>query len=183
MISRLLHLAGGHFPCSADSDRALFWYIHSALWGRFAGSTETVLNQDYEAATRSGVDGLISTSNGGVAGTLSIDGQDFEGFGRGSRFYPPLYMLTQVHGARDFGSGLALHSHLLGHLTSLQVHHIFPKAVLYDAGYPRSQVNAVANSASSPRTPTSLLAKRRPEDYFLEVEKKHLAFLASQWIR
>ena len=30
----------------------LFWYIHSALWGRFAGSTETVLNQDYETVTR-----------------------------------------------------------------------------------------------------------------------------------
>jgi hypothetical protein len=145
VITRLLHLASGHFPRSADSDRALFWYIHSALWGRFAGSTETVLNQDYEAATRSGVDGLISTLERWRGGNLSIDGQDFEGFGRGSRFYPLLYMLTRVHGARDFGSGLPLHSHLLGHLTSLQVHHIFPKAVLYDAGYLRSQVNAVAN--------------------------------------
>ena len=40
VVSRLLHLADGHFASSADSDRALFWYIHSALWGRFAGSTE-----------------------------------------------------------------------------------------------------------------------------------------------
>ena len=142
VISRLLHLASGHFPHSADSDRALFWYIHSALWGRFAGSTETVLNQDYDAATRSGVDGLISTLERWRGGNLSIDGQDFEGFGRGSRFYPLLYMLTRVHGARDFGSGLPLHSHLLGHLTSLQVHHIFPKAVLYDAFF--TEATAIA---------------------------------------
>jgi hypothetical protein len=182
VISRLLHLVGGHFPRSADSDRALFWYIHSALWGRFAGSTETVLNQDYEAATRSGVDGLISTLERWRGGNLSIDGQDFEGFGRGSRFYPLLYMLTRVHGARDFGSGLALHSHLLGHLTSLQVHHIFPKAVLYDAGYPRSQVNAVANFCFLTQDTNLAIGKRRPEDYFPEVEKKHPGVLASQWI-
>ena len=182
VISRLLHLASGHFPRSADSDRALFWYIHSALWGRFAGSTETVLNQDYEAATRSGVDGLISTLERWRGGNLSIDGQDFEGFGRGSRFYPLLYMLTRVHGARDFGSGLPLHSHLLGHLTSLQVHHIFPKAVLYDAGYPRSQVNAVANFCFLTQDTNLAIGKRRPEDYFPEVEKKHPGVLASQWI-
>ena len=182
VISRLLHLAGGHFPRSADSDRALFWYIHSALWGRFAGSTETVLNQDYEAATRSGVDGLISSLERWRGGNLAIDGQDFEGFGRGSRFYPLLYMLTRVHGARDFGSGLPLHSHLLGHLTSLQVHHIFPKAVLYDAGYPRSQVNAVANFCFLTQDTNLAVGKRRPEDYFPEVEKKHPGVLASQWI-
>ena len=182
VISRLLHLVGGHFPSSTDSDRALFWYVHSALWGRFAGSTETVLNQDYEAATRSGVDGLISTLERWRGGNLSIDGQDFEGFGRGSRFYPLLYMLTRVHGARDFGSGLPLHSHLLGHLTSLQVHHIFPKAVLYDVGYPRSQVNAVANFCFLTQDTNLAIGKRRPEDYFPEVEKKHPGVLASQWI-
>ena len=182
VVSRLLHLAGGHFAASADTDRALFWYIHSALWGRFAGSTETVLNQDYDAATRSGVDGLIISLERWRGGNLTIDGQDFEGFGRGSRFYPLLYMLTRVHGARDFGSGLPLHSHLLGHLASLQVHHIFPKAVLYDAGYPRSQVNAVANFCFLTQDTNLAIGKRRPEDYFPEVEKKHPGVLASQWI-
>jgi hypothetical protein len=182
VISRLLHLAGGQFVTSADTDRALFWYIHSALWGRFAGSTETVLNQDYDAAARSGIDGLITSLERWRGGNLTIDGQDFEGFGRGSRFYPLLYMLTRVHGARDFGSGLPLHSHLLGYLTSLQVHHIFPKAVLYDAGYPRAQVNAVANFCFLTQDANLAVGKRRPEDYFSDVEGKHPGVLASQWI-
>jgi hypothetical protein len=182
VISRLLHLTGGHFTSSADSDRALFWYVHSALWGRFAGSTETVLNQDYDAASRSGIDGLISSLERWRGGNLTIDGQDFEGFGRGSRFYPLLYMLTRVHGARDFGSGLPLHSHLLGYLSSLQVHHIFPKAVLYDAGYTRSQVNAVANFCFLTQDANLAIGKRTPGDYFAEVEHKHPGTLASQWI-
>jgi hypothetical protein len=182
VIARLLHLAGGHFASSADSDRALYWYIHSALWGRFAGSTETVLNQDYEAVNRLGIDGLITSLERWRGGNLTLDGQDFEGFGRGSRFYPLLYMLTRVHGARDFGSGLPLKSHLLGHLTSLQVHHIFPKAVLYEAGYVRSQVNAVANFCFLTQDTNLAIGKREPEDYFEEVEEKHPGALASQWI-
>jgi hypothetical protein len=182
VICRMLHLAGGHFADSAETDRVLYWYIHSALWGRFAGSTETVLNQDYDTASRSGISDLISSLERWRGGNLVIDGQDFEGFGQGSRFYPLLYLLTRVHGARDFGSGLPLHSHLLGHLTSLQIHHIFPKAVLYEAGYGRSQVNAVANFCFLTQETNLLIGKRKPEDYFSEVEAKHPGALGSQWI-
>ena len=182
VVARFLHVAGGHFTDFSQSDRVLFWYIHSALWGRFAGSTETVLNQDYETLARSGVDGLISSLERSRGGNLTISGHDFEGFGRGSRFYPLLYLLTRVKGARDFGSGLELHSHLLGHLASLEVHHIFPKAVLYDAGYHRSQVNAVANFCFLTQQTNLAIGKRRPEDYFAEAEKSHPGVLASQWI-
>jgi hypothetical protein len=182
VVCHLLHQADGHFADFAETDRVLYWYIHSALWGRFAGSTETVLNQDYDTASRSGISGLISSLERWRGGNLSIDGQDFEGFGKGSRFYPLLYLLTRVQGARDFGSGLPLHSHLLGYLTSLQIHHIFPKAVLYEAGYGRSQVNAVANFCFLTQDANLAIGKRKPEDYFGEVEAKHPDALASQWI-
>ena len=182
VVARLLHLAGGHFTDTSESDRVLFWYIHAALWGRFAGSTETVLNQDYETTARSGVDGLISSLERWRGGNLTIGRHDFEGFGRGSRFYPLLYLLTRVKGARDFGSGLELRSHLLGHLASLEVHHIFPKAVLYHADYHRSQVNAVANFCFLTQQTNLAIGKRPPEDYFAEAEAKHPGVLASQWI-
>jgi hypothetical protein len=182
VICRLLHQSGGHFADFPETDRVLYWYIHTALWGRFAGSTETVLNQDYETLGRSGIGGLISSLERWRGGNLAIDGQDFEGFGQGSRFYPLLYLLTRVQGARDFGSGLPLHSHLLGHLTGLQIHHIFPKAVLYEAGYGRSQVNAVANFCFLTQETNLKIGKRKPEDYFAEVETRQPGALASQWI-
>jgi hypothetical protein len=182
VVCRVLHRAGGRFTDSAETDRVLYWYIHSALWGRFAGSTETVLNQDYDAASRSGIDGLISSLERWRGGNLIVDGQDFEGSGQGSRFYPLLYLLTRVQGARDFGSGLPLHSHLLGHLTSLQIHHIFPKAVLSAAGYGRTQVNAVANFCFLTQDTNLAIGKRKPEDYFREYEAKQPGVLASQWI-
>jgi hypothetical protein len=182
VVSRLLRLAQGRFANSAETDRVLYWYIHSALWGRFAGSTETVLNQDYDTVSRACIDGLISSLERWRGGNLTIDGQDFEGFGQGSRFYPLLYLLTRVEGARDFGSGLPLHSHLLGHLTSLQVHHIFPKTLLYSADYRRSQINAVANFCFLTQDANLAIGKRKPEEYFEEVEARHPGALASQWI-
>lgn len=182
VISRLLHLSGGQFEDAVQRDRALYWYIQSALWGRFAGSTETVLNSDYDTAARSGVDGLIAALERWRGGNLVIDAADFEASSIGSRFYPLLYLLTRVGGAQDFGSGLPLHKLLLSPLSSLQVHHIFPKAVLYKAGVSRREVNAVANFCFLTQETNLAIGKREPEEYFVEIKKKHPGALASQWI-
>jgi hypothetical protein len=140
------------------------------------------ISRHYEAVERAGIDGLISSLERWRGGNLGIGGQDFEGFGRGSRFYPLLYLLTRVLGARDLCSGLELKSTMLGHLASLQVHHIFPKARLYEAGYSRGQVNAVANFCFLTQDCNLTIGKRRPVDYFPEVEVAHPGALASQWI-
>lgn len=182
VLARHLHLTNGQLPSGATLDRMLFWYVHSALWGRFTGSTETALSQDYEAVETQGVDGLITALERARGGNLTIGAHDFEGFGRGSRFYPLLYLLTRVHGARDFGTGLPLHAQMLGHLATLQVHHIFPKALLYEDGYARSQVKAVANFCFLTQQTNLAIGKRRPEDYFAATEAEHPGALASQWI-
>lgn len=182
VVSRLLSLDPDAFKQTGYRDRVLFWYVHSALWGRFSGSTETYLQQDYDAVKHSGVDGLISTlerARGG--GPLEVRAHDFEGSTRGSRFYPLLYMLTRVMGARDFGSGLELKAESLGRLTSLQMHHIFPKGLLRD-GYERGQVNAIANFCFLTQSTNLEIGNRAPEEYFAEVEEKHPGALASQWI-
>jgi hypothetical protein len=178
----VLRLAGGHFADSAETGRVLYWYIHSALWGRYAGSTETALNQDYDTAGRSGIGGLISSLERWRGGSLAIGGRDFEGSGRGSRFYPLLYLLTRVHGARDFGNGLPLRSQLPGRPASIQIHHIFPKTVLYEVGYGKGQVNAVANFCFLTRETSLVIGKRKPQEYFSAVEAMHPGALASQWI-
>jgi hypothetical protein len=182
VVSRFLHLSRGTFSDATVQDRILYWYVQSALWGRFAGSTETVLNQDYETAGRAGVDGLITALERWRGGNLSIGGDDFVGAGIGSRFYPLLYLLTRVRGARDFDSGLELKRGMLGHLATLQVHHIFPKVVLYNAGYNRYQVNAVANFCFLTQKTNLAVGTRIPEDYFREAESRHPGVLTSQWI-
>ncbi len=182
VISRYLHLNGGTFPSAAERDRMLYWYTHAALWGRFSGSTETVLAQDFETVARDGVPGLIETLARSRGGSLEVAPHEFEGFSLGSRVYPILYLLTRVGGALDLGLGDPLNAHLLGHLSRLQVHHIFPKALLYERGYGRGEVNAVANFCLLTQDTNLEIGKRYPEEYLAEVESNHPGVLASQWI-
>ncbi|OUS94592.1 DUF262 domain-containing protein [Rhodococcus sp. NCIMB 12038] len=181
VISYLLSKHGGTFGNATHRDKVLYWYVHSALWGRFSGSTETYLQQDYETVRRAGVDGLIATLERNRGGRLEILADDFEGSTRGARFYPLLYLLTRVSGARDFGSGLELKAELLGKLSSLQIHHIFPKALLRDQ-YDRGEVNALANFCFLTQNTNLQIGKRAPEEYLAEVEAKYPGVLASQWI-
>lgn len=181
IMTRYLQAAGGRFPDAAARDHLLYWYVHAGMWGRFAGSSETALNQDLKAVDAGGVEALIDNLRH-VRGDLTVRESDFSGYGLGARFYPILYLLTRVLAAKDFGSGVALSAHMLGHLASLQVHHIFPKALLYKAGYKQTVVNAVANFCFLTQDTNLAIGARDPAEYFVQVENDQPGALASQWI-
>ncbi|GAB3214053.1 hypothetical protein GCM10027294_51110 [Marinactinospora endophytica] len=181
VVSRLLELNGGEFADGAHRDRVLYWYVHASLRGRFTGSTETVWQQDYDVLAEKGIDGLISLLERSRGGSLEILPHDFEGANRGSRFYPLLYLLTRVRGARDFGTGLELKAETLGRLSSLELHHVFPKARL-QGRYSSAEVNAIANFCFLTQQTNLAIGKRPPEEYLAEVEEAHPGALASQWI-
>ena len=182
VMVRYLHLHNGAFPSIADRDKLLYWYIHAGMWGRFSGSTESKLAQDYESLATSGLDGIIATLAQTRGGSLQVNPGDFTGFGMGSRFYPMLYLLTRVLGAKDFGTGLDLKATLLGKLSSLQVHHTFPKKVLYDAGYSRGEVNAVANFVFLTQETNLAISKTPPAEYMPPILASMPGVLESQWI-
>jgi len=115
-------------------------------------------------------------------GDLVVRADDFGGSSIGARFYPLLYLLTRVEGARDWGTGLALNAHMLGKGSKLHVHHIFPKAQLYKRGHERGEVNAVANFCFLTAETNQAIGARPPEDYMVEIEKNRPGALASQWI-
>jgi hypothetical protein len=176
VISRHLHnRADGRFADGAEADKALYWYVHAALRGRFAGSTETFLAKDLETVDKSGIDGVIAALARTRKGNLSIDAQDFEGVGRGSRSYPLLYLLARVTNARDLATGRPL-----GQTASaVGVHEIFPKQALAKAGYSRAEVNAIANfSFLTPSSAVSLTGLD-PAAYLGSIDS-HV--LRSQWI-
>ena len=67
-------------------------------------------------------------------------------------------------------------------MNTLEVHHIFPKALLYRAGFQRPQVNAVANFCFLTKDTNLQISDRPPSQYFREIEAQHPGALASQWI-
>ncbi|MEV6660678.1 DUF262 domain-containing protein [Nocardia fluminea] len=182
VITRLLFLNGGRFDDDLHRDRVLYWYVHSALWGRFSGSTETFLQQDYDTLERGGINALIGSLERLRGGSLDLCADDFAGATRGSRFYPLLYMLTRVDGSRDLGTGSELGIEQFGERTPVQVHYLFPKTLLRDAGYERNEINAIANFCFLSPGSEAELGEREPADYFAEVERRNPGALASQWI-
>ena len=48
VMSRFIAQRGFRLPDAQTSDKLLYWYVHSFLWGRYSGSTETVLNTDLQ---------------------------------------------------------------------------------------------------------------------------------------
>lgn len=183
-IPALVRLAVDHGGTITDAtlqNDILFWYVHQAAWGRYSGSTETMLDRDLAAIEEAGIDGLIRELELS-RGSLLVRPDDFDTQTVGSRFYPVLYMLTRVDDARDLVSGMPLSAHLLGKGSKLEVHHVFPKARLYEAGYAKKSVNAVANFAFLTGDSNRKLGMRTPIDYFAETDASHPGALDSQWI-
>jgi len=164
-------------------DKLLFWFVQAGMWGRFSGSTESIIDQDLAAleGPEGGLDRLLEQMRL-WHGSMRVEPAHFTGWSLGARFYPVLYMITRMGEARDWGTGLPLKANLLGKMSKLEVHHIFPKAQLYKRKYKRPEVNALANYCFLTKDTNLRISDRLPEDYFPEIEAAHPGALASQWI-
>lgn len=182
VMVRYLDTHGGKLD-EKTRDKLLFWYVQSGMWGRYSASTESTIDKDLGILDQSGgdLDKLIEELRLGQGG-LRVEPGHFHSWSVGARLYPVLYMLTRMAEARDWGTGLRLKSSLLGRMNKLEVHHIFPRARLYEADYGRAEVNALANFCFLTKDTNLAISDRRPEDYFPEIEAAHPGALASQWI-
>lgn len=167
-----------------ERDKLLFWFAQAGMWGRFSGSTETYIDQDLAALDEDGGGGLdrLLEQLRLWHGSLRVEPGHFTGWSLGARFYPVLYLLTRMGGARDWGTGLPLKASLLGRMNRLEVHHIFPKSRLYKRGVKRDLVNALGNFCFLTKDTNLAIGARLPQEYFPEIEANHPGALASQWI-
>jgi hypothetical protein len=166
-----------------ERDKLLFWFSQAAMWGRFSGSTESYIDQDLAAleGPDGGLDKLLDQLRLWHGGLRAEPGH-FTGWSLGARFYPVLYLLTRMGEARDWGTGLPLKASLLGRMSRLEVHHIFPKAQLRKRKHSKPEVNALANFCFLTKDTNLDISDRLPEIYFAEIEDAHPGALASQWI-
>ena len=184
LMSRLCAIRGMKLRDSLESDGLLYWYVHTFLWGRYAGSTETVLNRDLEAirgATEDPVPALIELLEQS-RGDLLVRPNDFVGWSIGARFYPLLYMLTRVCQARDWSSGLELKHGMLGQQSALELHHVFPKAKLYRHGYSKSEANALGNFTFLTAETNKEISDADPSSYLPRYIEKMPGAVESHWI-
>lgn len=183
LMARYLDQCGGRLSDPKERDKLIYWYVHTFLWGRYAVSTESTLNRDLALVEdpEGALDRLVVELRQN-RGDLRIMADDFMGWSRGARFYPLLYMMTRVCHARDWDTGVELSAGLLGRHTSLHVHHIFPKALLYKNGYARPDVNAIANFTFLTEETNIRVSDRDPAEYLAEFAAKDPDALKSHWI-
>ena len=183
LLARYLDSRGGDFGSVVDQGKLLYWYVNTMLWGRYSGSTESTLNQDLALIENGegGLDRLIEQLRQQRA-ELSVKPEDFLGWSRSARFYPLLYMLTRVYGARDWATNIPLAAGMLGPMGQLHLHHIFPKSKLYDAGYSRREVNSLANFTFLTGATNLEVSNRDPAEYMPEYLAKHAGAVESHWM-
>ena len=183
VLTHYLDHAGGRIESEVERDRLMFWYLQAAMWGRFSGSTESVIDKDLKAieSVDGGIDRLITELQLWHGG-LRIQPDHFGGWSLGARFYPVLYLLTRTGRAKDWGTGLSLKHGLHGKMHQLEVHHIFPKHRLYKAGFSKSEVNAVANYCFLTKDTNLKISNKFPSRYFPKIEENHPGALESQWV-
>ncbi len=185
VMVRYLHLHGknGQIADAKERDKLLFWFVQAGMWGRFSGSTETSIDKDLTAleGPDGGLDALLEQLRLWRGG-LRVEPGHFDASNLGARFYPVLYLLTRLGEACDWGTGLPLKGSMLGRKSSLEVHHIFPKAQLSKRGRKPAEVNALANYCFLTKNTNLRIADKLPEEYFPEVERAHPGALESQWI-
>ena len=183
VLARFLDENGGDFGSDVDQGKLLYWYINTMLWGRYSGSTESMLNQDLGLIENreDGLDRLIDQLRR-QRGDLAVKPEDFLGWSRSARFYPLLYMLSRVQGARDWGTGIKLSAQMLGAMGQLHLHHIFPKSLLYEAGHSRPDVNSLANLTFLTAKTNQEVSNRDPAEYMPEYLAKHAGAVESHWM-
>lgn len=173
---------GGRFEDQAATARLLHWYINVAIWGRFSGPTETIINQDLLALNDAApIDSLLRNLR--VAqGERTITQENFDLNYTTARFYPLLYMMSRIEDARDWGTGNRLRHHSLGNSTNLELHHIFPKAYLRRNGISPKDANNMGNIAFQTQETNRSIGSRPPAEYMPEIAAKWPGTLESQWI-
>lgn len=182
VIVRYLTEHGGKFPDQATMVRILHWYLSVAIWGRFVGPIETVINQDL-AALEAGdpIEALLRNLRQSH-GERTITHENFDMNYNRSRFYPLLYVMSRVHDARDWGTGNQLRHHSLGDHTNLEMHHIFPRAYLRRNEVSANDINNIGNIAFQTRETNRTIGMRTPSEYMPEVMERWPATLESQWV-
>ncbi len=171
-------------PDQREKCKLLYWYALSALRGRYSSAVESRIRQDLVKIAEN--DHPLSSLIEGLRddyGDLRLWAGNFDASTARSRFFPTLYMLTRVYGARDFGTGNELKLTDIGKMGILERHHLFPKWQLRNNGIHKvSDINALANFTFLTKTTNSAISAKLPEDYFPYYESKHPGVLASHWI-
>lgn len=150
------------------------WVYLALIWSRYSGSSDTAISQDVTAlTTEQPIRTLIQNIEDKV-GRRPVTERELQGQRKNSPFMLMAYILARNNQAQDWFNGI-----VIGSKQNLELHHIFPKAVLEEAGYNLKKdsriVDQVANLAFLSQRANAKIASRPPSEYLPDIEASRLA--------
>ncbi len=160
----------------------LRWFYVASLRGRYSASQETALDEDLKAIVASDpvAELMKNVFPGGTPAEVAAD--EFDDAGWRNPLFPMTYAVARKRGAKDWFTGVGLATDVAGEEHQIQVHHIFPKALLKKAGVSRKDRDEIANLAFLAARPNRKISNRPPEEYLAEIADKHPGRLEAQSI-
>lgn len=159
----------------AEAQGLLFWFFEATVHGRFTGSPETKLDQDIRAITGvTPLGDLIANLKREVA-RFEITPEMIEGKYQRHPFLPLIFVIFRARKATDWFTGTVLSSTNVGPDHQLELHHIFPQAVLKQANSFESQeIDDLANIAFLSQKANRHILKSPPHEYLHQIEETRL---------
>lgn len=160
----------------------LRWFYIASLRGRFSSSPETAMDEDLKAIKEPDPIASLTRNATGSGVSAGVSAEEFDDAGWRNPLFPMTYAVARKRGAKDWFKGIALTRDVLGEDNEVQVHHVFPKALLKERSVGRRDIDEIGNLAFLAAKPNRQISKRLPEDYLSEIAEKHPDRLEAQSI-
>lgn len=156
---------------SDEDTRSLLYWLHVAnARGRYSrGSSETLLNEDLAILFRGGTPTDLLEPIKRLFGRLHVLPGDLAGRPARSPLFALAYLALRARGAKDWETGIGITLGAVGRQHVIQYHHIFPKAVLKEAGIDGPEVNEIANLAFISGRTNQRIGRTEPAVYLPKI--------------
>ncbi|KAB8145741.1 DUF262 domain-containing protein [Chloroflexia bacterium SDU3-3] len=159
---------------TTEQSRDLQRWVYLALaWSRYSNASETALDQDYAALNKPNpAKAMIESLEDKVGRGRSISERELRDQRKNSPFMVLSYVLAREAEAQDWFNSVKL-----GGSQPLELHHIFPKAVLakkYNLRADTLIIDQVANLAFLSSKANNSISSRQPAEYLPKIEERRL---------
>jgi len=157
----------------AEQQALIHWAYIANMKAWYSNSSETTLDEDLAVLAKGGQPSDLTERMRQQVGRLDVRAADFVGRGQRNALFPTSFLALRARGAKDWHSGVGISLVLSGRNHRIEWHHIFPKAVLKQAGYEKGETNEIANMAFIGGTTNRRIGKRSPIEYLEELYGQH----------
>jgi hypothetical protein len=148
----------------------LRWFYLASLRGRYTGSGETAMDEDLKALTQPDcIYELLKNAIPAGGGSSKVTPDEFDDAGVRNPLFALTYAAARRAGAKDWFTGVSLSKQVVGVDHQVEVHHVFPKALLKREGVSRHDRDEIANLAFLAAKPNKAISSKLPADYLSKI--------------